>query len=275
MSYEIGTPYRTMLNVVDDTGSPVNAASAVLTVTLPDSTTVIPGFINNPTTGSYYVDYVLTQEGLHKFDWVTTVPGTAQSDYINAVVFRSVIGLSEAKAFVNYDGSNEDILKQIMSAATELAENIVGSCVQRQLTDIRIPGNSKVAIRLPGAPIPAETSVTSISSIWSGGPTWTQAAGDFIVAPESGVVQLNGMIPFWMGPWKATYTVGRLVIPQSVQLAVKEIIYDMWSTQRPYGANEMEPGPEATAHFEQMVAGYQIPSHALALLGNNEMPGFA
>ena len=275
MSYEVGTPYRSVLSVVDDTGNPVNAASAVLTVTLPDGTTATPS-VANDSTGEYHADYTFTQEGLHIFSWVTTGPGTAQTDYINADIFRSVIGLTEAKNFVNFgNGGSEDILKQIMAAATELAENIVGSCVQRTLTNIRIPGNTKSAIRLPGAPVPTDSSVTSIASIYTGGPSWTQANGDFIVSPESGVVQLAGLFPFFFGPWKATYTVGRLVIPQSIQLAVKEIIYDMWSTQRPYGADEMEPGPEATARFEQMVASYSIPPHALTLLGTSEMPGFA
>ena len=274
MSYEVGTPYRSKLSVVDEDGAPANAASAVLTVTLPDGTTDSTPSVVNDSTGEYHADYVFTQEGLHKFSWVTTVPTTTQTDYQNADVWRSVIGLTEAKNFVNFgNGSNEDILKQIMAAATELAENIVGSCVQRQLTNIRIPGNSKTAIRLPGAPVPTDSAVTSIVSIFPGGPSWT--ASDLIVSPESGVVQLAGLIPFWFGPWKATYTVGRLVVPQSIQLAVKEIIYDMWSTQRPYGADELEPGPEATARFEQMVASYTIPPHALSLLGTNEMPGFA
>jgi len=273
MSYEVGTPYRSKLSVADENGSPESAASAVLTVTLPDGTTANPS-VTDDSTGEYHADYVFTQEGLHKFTWVTTSPATTQTDYQNAVIFRSVIGLTEAKNFVNFGTSpNEDILRLIMGAATELVENIVGSCVQRQLTNIRIPGSSKVAIRLPGAPVPTDSSVTSIASIYPGGPSWT--ASDLIVSPESGVVQLAGLIPFWFGPWKATYTVGRLVIPQSVQLAVKEIIYDMWSTQRPYGADELEPGPEATARFEQMVASYTIPPHALSLLGTQEIPGFA
>jgi hypothetical protein len=49
----------------------------------------------------------------------------------------------------------------------------------------------------------------------------------------------------------------------------------MWSIQRPYGADELEPGPEATARFEQMVATYKIPPHAMALLSTESMPGFA
>jgi hypothetical protein len=274
MSNEVGGLYRSSLSVTDALGAAVDASTQILTVTLPDGTTATP-VVTHDGTGAYHSDYLFMQEGLHVFRWVTTGPNTTKTDYANADVFRSIIGLDETKNYVNFgDSGNEDILRQIMQAATELCENVVGSCVQRHLTNIRIPGNSKIAIRLPQGPVPTENSVTSIASVYSNGPVWLQSTGDFIVSPESGVVELAGLIPFWLGPWKATYTVGRLVIPQSIQLAAKEIIYDMWSTQRPYGAAELEPGPEATARFEQMVATYSTPAHASALLAPYEMPGF-
>lgn len=275
MANEVGSIYRSSLTVTDATGVAADTSTQVLTVTLPDQTTAT-GSVVHDSVGKYHADYTFVQEGLHKFVWTTTGPATSQSDYVSASQFRSIISLADAKNFVNFGNSaNEDILRQIMAAATELAENVVGSCVQRLLTNVSIPGSTKPAMRLPRGPLPTETAVTSINSRWVGGPVWTQAAGDLIVSPESGVVYLSSMTPFFMGPWKATYMVGRLVVPQSVQLAVKEIIYDMWSTQRPYGADEMEPGPEATARFEQMVSNYVIPAHASTLLATQEMPGFA
>jgi hypothetical protein len=275
MANEVGSLYRSSLAVTDVNGDPVDTVTQVLTITLPDATTVTPSATHD-STGDYHVDYQFVQEGLHVFHWLTTSPNTSKTDYVNASMFRSVISLDEAKDFVNYGNStNEDILRQIMAAATELAENVVGSCVQRTLTNVTIPGVTKSAIRLPKGPLPTTTAVTSISSMLLGGTTWLQSNGDFVVSPDSGVVYLSGQSPFVLGPWRATYTVGRLVVPQAVQLAVKEIIYDMWSTQRPYGADELEPGPEATARFEQMVSQYVMPAHASSLLGIHEMPGFA
>ena len=275
MSYEVGALYRSALSVVDSANAPVDASTAVLTVTLPDGSVATPS-VTHDGTGAYHVDYLFTQEGLHKFLWVTVGPNTAKTDYVNAESFRSIIGVDEAKNYINFGSSgNEDILRQIMQAATEECEKVAGSCVQRTLTRVNITGASKAAIKLPKGPLPNETAVTTIVSSWSGGPSWSQANGDFTVSPESGVVYLKSMTPFFMGPWKATYTVGRMIIPQSIQLAAKEIIYDMWSTQRPYGADEMEPGPEATARFEQLVASYTMPAHAQALLDTYAMPGFA
>lgn len=273
MSYEVGGIYRSALTVTNDVNALVDSATQVLTVTLPDNSTATPSAAHD-SLGQYHADYQFTQAGLHKFQWVTTGPNTAKTDYVNADVFRSVIGLDEAKAYINFGNSaNEDVLRLMMSATVELIENVVGSTVQRLVTDEYIPGTTKSAIKLPQGPVPTTNSVTRIKSIWVGGPVWT--ATDFTVSPDSGVVYLNGMIPFYMGPWLATYTAGRLVIPPSIQLAAKEIIFDMWSTQRPYGADELEPGPEATARFEQMISTYTMPAHATELLGTNDMPGFA
>ena len=275
-SQEIGQSYRSSIAVTDPTtGDPVAPATKVLTVKLPDQSTATPS-VSTLSLGNYYADYVFTQEGLHSFQWITTSPSIAETDYVNANVFRSVIGLTETKDYINFGNSlNETILRQMMAATTELIENVVGTTVQRLVTDELIPGNTKAAIRVPQAPVPTTSAVTQVKSIWAGGPVWTQANGDFIVSPDSGVVYLKGMIPFYMGPWLVTYTAGMLVIPQAIQLAAKEIIFDMWSTQRPYGADELEPGPEATARFEQMMATYQVPAHANQLLNAHAVPGFA
>lgn len=273
MSYEVGSQYRSVLTVVDSTGALVDPTTKVLTVTLPDQTTVVPA-VTRDSLGTFHDDYTLTEEGLHQFMWVTTGPVTHRTDYINAGIWRSVIGLDEAKAFVNdTDDSLDDIMRSIMATATELAEDIVGNCVQRLYTDERIPGFDKQVIRLPHGPLPTVNAVTSISSVFPGGPSW--AGTDLIVYPDSGTVEPLNMIGFWWGPWKATYTAGRLVIPEKVQLAVKEIIYDLWAIQRPYGADSLEPGPEETARYEQMIAGYNMPPHAKAMLEAEAQPGFA
>lgn len=267
MSYEVGSLYTSTCTVV-------NPASAAVTVTLPDNTQDTPANSTNPD-GNPYVAYPLTLEGLYKFTWVTTGPVDAQSDYVNASVFRSIVGIDEVRYFINdTDTSRDAILRQMMATATELAEGICGACVQRRYVDERIPGYSnRYVLRLPHGPLPTDQAIESITSVWAGGPSWTTDM--LIVYPDSATVELAAMLPFWLGPWRATYTAGRAVIPDGIQLAVKEIIYDLWSTQRPYGADSLEPGPEQTATYEALVAGYDMPPHARAMLENEAMPGFA
>lgn len=272
MSVEVGAVYRSTLTVMDSTGLLVDPATKVLTVTLPDQTTATPA-VTRDSLGTFHADYTMTLEGLHKFLWVSTGPVTSRTDYVNCNQFRSIIGIDEARDFIHEnDTSRDPVLRQVMAAATELAESICGTCVIRTITD-RIPGGQRRAIRLPRGPLPTDTSVTSITSVWPGGPAWVTAG--LILSRESGIVEPADYIGFWWGPWTAVYTAGRAIISQGIQLAVKEIIFDMWSAQRPYGPDSLEPGPEDTARFEQMIAGYQIPPHARSLLEPDQMPGFA
>jgi hypothetical protein len=82
-------------------------------------------------------------------------------------------------------------------------------------------------------------------------------------------------MPFWYGPWSAVYTAGRKVIPAGIQLAVKEIIYDLWAIQRPFGLDSMELSPEQTASYESLLGQYEMPPHARSLLEKEALPGFA
>jgi hypothetical protein len=272
---ETGSTYISTLSVVDVNGDATDATTTVLTITLPDQTTVTPS-VTHVATGSYSVTYTLAQEGLYKFSWVTTGPATNKTDYVPVTEFRSVVGLDDVKTFVNFNStSDEGLLRQIMMSATELIEEVVGTCVIRTFTNERVPGGYQAQVlKLSHGPLVDDTSLTSISSVRTGGPTWTHANGDFVVYPDSATVELVSYQPFYFGPWKATYTAGRTVISQKIQLAAFEICYDMWATQRPYGADSLEPGPAETAQWEALVSGYKIPPHAMAMLSGEERPGF-
>lgn len=272
---EVGGSYRSAFVVTDLSGVPTDA-TAVLTITLPDQSTVTPSVVHD-SAGNYHSDYVFVQEGLHLFNWVATgAVSSSKADYIPVNQFRSVIGLDEAKTYISFDntGGREDVLRQIMAATTELIEDVAGTCVIRTFTNERIVGRTAMVIKLPHAPLPSVTAVTSISSVWSGGATWLQSNNDFVVFPNSGTVQLRSQSPFYLGPWQATYQAGRAIIPHKIQLAAKEIIYDLWATQRQFGMDDLEPSPQDTARWEQMLSMYKIPPHAMAMLSAEERPGF-
>jgi len=272
--YELGQPYRFTLKVYDATGALTNSSTQTVTVTLPDQTTTTASVIND-STGVYHADYTpVVQEGLYKFQGVTTGPVTSKTDYVPFNIFRSIVSIDEARVFAGYvEGDQDALFRQVMSAATEKAESIVGNCVQRRFVNDRITGYSAQVLRMPHGPLLTDTAVESVTSVYPGGPSWVTA--DFIQYPDSATVELLNWLPFWYGPWKATYTAGRLVIPEKIQLAVKEIIYDFWSTHRPYGLDKLEPGPEETARWETALAQYEMPPHARAMLESEEMPGFA
>lgn len=271
---EKGGTYISSLSVVNVAGAPTDAATAVLTITLPDQTTVTP-VVTHSGVGAYNVTYTLAQAGLYRFVWTTTSPATTKSDFINVTEFRSVVGLDDVKQYINFNPtSNEGLLRQMMMSVTELIEEVVGTCVPITFTNKFVTGSQAIVLRLPRGPILSETSVTSISSVYTPQTQWTQAKGDFIVNPEAGTVRLQNYFPFYYGPWHATYTAGRTVISQKIQLAALETLYDLWATQRPYGADALEPGPHETAVWEGLVNIYKIPPHAMAMLAGEERPGF-
>jgi len=273
MSVEVGSVYRSTLAVTNSVGALIDPATQTLTVTLPDQTTVTPGNTRD-SLGTFHADYTIIQEGAHKFVWVTTGPVTSRTDYVNANAFRSIVGIDEVRAYISYTTTDKDsILRAIMASATDLAEGIAGSCVQRRYVNEIVSGYSAQVLRLPHAPLPTASAVETITSVWPGGPSWVTA--DVIAYPASGTVEAKSMIPFWYGPWQVTYTAGRLVIPERIQLAVKEIVYDMWALQRPFGVDSYELGPDETSRYEAALAQYDIPPHAKSLLEKEAQPGFA
>src|ERR1700750_2942846 len=124
MSVEIGAQYRTTLTVKDATGALTDASTQSAVVTLPDQTTASLT-VTRDSLGTYHADYTGVQEGLHKIVWTTTGPVTSRTDYVNFAAFRSIVGIDEVRAFIGYtEGDRDSTLRQIMAAATELAEGI-------------------------------------------------------------------------------------------------------------------------------------------------------
>lgn len=276
MSVDLGGTYRASIAVKDANGVPANATTVTLAITTPDQvvTTVAP--VNPPAvTGLYIWDYQTAQSGLHEFDWATTAPGTAQTDYVNVRKFRALFSLAEARDYLAQgDTSRDQSIRWAMAAATRLTERIVGTCVIRTFTGEWAGGSYRDIIGLQHGPLPSETSVASVASVWAGGPSWVTA--DLAVNPEAAVIRLRSLLPFWFGPWKITYTGGRTEIPEDIISGCKEILWDLWATQRGNLTDQQEPGLAEVTAFEQGIpAGYVIPGRALQYLESERRPGFA
>lgn len=276
MSVDLGAVYRASLAVKDASGAPANAAGVTLTVTTPDQVMTPVSPVNPPAvTGLYIWDYQTAQSGLHEFDWVTTGPGTAQTDYVNVRKFRALSSLAEARDYLAQgDTSRDQPIRWAMAAATRLTERIVGTCVIRTFTGEWIGGGWKDVIGLQHGPLPSEASVTSVTSVWAGGPSWVNS--DLMVNPEAATIRLRSFLPFWFGPWKVTYAGGRAEIPEDIIEGYKEILWDLWATQRGSLTDQQEPGLAEVTQFEQGIpAGYRVPGRALEFLESERRPGFA
>jgi hypothetical protein len=261
----VGQVYRASVKVGDGTAP---AGSVTLTIKLPDQSMVagiVPVQDLTQGQGYYYFDYTLAQAGLHKFAWTTQNPGTAPPpDFVSVRDFISIISFAEARAHLNKtSNATDDELSAFMMAATELVESKVGICVPRTFTERIDQGRLQlVSVYKP------ILSVTSVTSIWPGGPSWP---GSLIRwDAEAGIIYQIPPFDFWWGPWDVVLTSGRQVIAERHIHAAKEQLRHLWETQRggqPPALLEGEQEFTTSAGFT-----FSVPRRVLELLEEDMVP---
>ncbi len=250
-------------------------ATVTLAITLPDGTTVTPNPGTGAASGADWViayDYPAVQAGLHKTAWQTTSPGTAATDYFNVRDFRSVLSLAEGKAHLTGGPAaawtgDDDELRNFLAAVTEVVESKVGACVRRTVTERITEGPTLVLATRP------VLSVTSVTSIWAGGPSWT--ASQLLVDGDAGLVDPQpGAAPFYQGPWDVLLTAGRAIIAERFQQAQKELVKHMWETQRG-GTPLLAPlGGEGETFTSAAGLTFTVPRRVLEMLQGDMVPAF-
>lgn len=267
---DTGQVYHATLTLKNQAAPP---STVTLTITLPDGTTVTPSTGTGAASGADWLisyDYATVQAGLHKAAWVTTGPGTAATDYFNVRAFASILSLAEAKTHLGAGPStpwtiDDDELRNFLQAVTEAVESKVGPCVRRTVTQRVREGGSQIALTY--APV---ISVTSVTSVWLGGPSWTTA--QLIVDQDAGVIfpQLS-IMPFYWGPWDVVYVTGRAVVPERIIHAAKELLRHLWETQRgQLQSGALTPGGETFTTTAGWA--FSIPNRVLEMLSDDMTP---
>ncbi len=267
---DTGQVYHATLTLKNQAAPP---ATVTLAITLPDGSTVTPAPGTGAASGADWViacDYTTVQAGLHKTAWQTTSPGTAAVDYFNVRDFRSILSLAEGKLHLTGGDiskwtADDDELRNFLQASTEVIESKVGACVRRSVTERITEGPTLV---LATRPI---LSVTSVTSVWAGGPSWTTS--QLLVDGDAGLVDPQyGAVPFYWGPWDVAEQAGRAVIPERFIHAAKELLRHLWDTQR----GQLESGPLSASSGETFTstAGltFSVPYRVLELLAGDMLP---
>src|SRR5262245_29402889 len=264
-----GQVYQSVLKVGD--GS-VAAGTVALAITKPDGTLVSPAPVpvnSPPGSGNYYFDYTLPSPGIFKFAWTTTSPGTApRPEYENVADYISIISTSQVMKHLNkVKDTDYDELGGVMMAATELVEDKVGICVPRQFTCQVDQGRWQLLV--PYRPV---ISVQSVTSIWSGGPSWTDPGTGTLLAAdgEAGIVYQPNQMDFWWGPWRVALTAGRQQIPQRWQQACLEQVRHLWETPRGSMPPALLQGEEVFTATSGWT--FSVPRRVLELLETDMVP---
>ena len=269
MAYDVGQTYRATLVCTQD-GAPVTPSAATLNVTLGLDAPIAVSW-SQAAPGLLQADYQFAKPGLHKFAWQTQAPGITQTDYVSARAFAALCSLDDARAFLGVQDTRRDqLIRTLMAAACRLTERVVGTCVIRQFTGVWIGGQQQDGLRMPDGPLPNNTSITSIASVWPGGPSW--ATADLVINADAGTCYPKSGLGFWYGPWRADYTAGRIEISEDIELGNNQILWDLWATQRALTMDSAEPDLETVGLIE---ASYRISTAALEYLSAEQRPGFA
>lgn len=249
------------VDVLDVDGDPTAAGSVVLTIDLPDGTTVTPA-VGSPTTGRYEVDFVPTMPGRHAVRWVSTDPSTEFNDVfdVRPQSPRYMISLAQAKRHLNLTTAehDEELRGHIEAVTAAIELYLHETVVRRSVVEkhvLRRPGS---ALMLEQHPVVSLTSVQSLD----GATTWDLASLD--VDTDTGLLStITGRLS---GTVVVTYVAGRSIIPANYSRAAELVVEEMFGPQRAAGAGP--PGsPGGGDEREPNDYGVVIPPMAVELLG--------
>lgn len=265
MPFDLGDTVRLTAECTDADGTLTNAASATLTLTLPDGTTESPSVPEPSSAGLYSIDLTPTVPGRHLVRWKFTGPESAYTDVFDVRPAEPalIVSLADAKAHLNIpDSRDDDEIRGWLEAVTEIVENYVGNCIRRSFTErFRLPLNGKPAIALTHTPVLEITDIVGADL----------AAIELYAG--SGVIY-NADRSWFGGTVDVTYTAGRPVIPANITKAALIILQHLWQTQR----NSPRGGLPGVSEEADVIpgVGYAVPNRAVHLMAPHmRVPGVA
>lgn len=271
MPFDLGATVRLTAVCLDPGGAAATAATAAVTITLPDGTTATPAVPDPVTTGQYTVDYVPTVAGQHAVRWVFTTPASAYTDSfdVRPAVPGTILSLTAAREHLTTTPAEDAQLREWLETITEGVEGLCGAVVRRTVTETQyLPAHGTATVALRTVPVLELVSATPVLD--AGNPL--DVAGLDLDGPNGIVQRIDGA---WMyGPTRWVYVAGRAVTPASLTSAAKIIIKHLWRVK--YGSSRAAPGIGGGDDFDvtQPVPGfgYAIPNRALQLMEPFRLP---
>lgn len=263
MAYDLGDPVGLSVTTRNAADQVEDAGTVVLTIELPDETSVTPAITHAPLTGVYSVNYPTTQVGLHRVRWLAT--GANASSYPDAFnVFPAnpefVVSLRQALRKLRLTAPSADDIEDVreyMAAATAVIERHRCEVVApRQVTEFVDCSGRSLILR--------QTPVISLTSVASVDGSTVDVAGLIVSNPNAGIVRYRTG-GWFTGLYEVTYRAGRTVIPSNYVRAALIIIEHLWQTERPF-ASGMDGAYDDSMHLVRGM-GFAVPNRAIELLG--------
>ncbi|MEV0691780.1 hypothetical protein [Streptomyces sp. NPDC050388] len=267
MPFDLGAAVRLTGECRDPDGNLTTAATAVVTVTLPDGTAHTPAAVET-NTGRYQADYVTTAPGRHTVRWLWTQPAAAYTDVfdVQEEAPPAILSLADARKHLNrVSTTDDDEMRFWINATTRVVENFVGPVVVRSCTEEHQVRNADTVV-LRRTPVVA---VTAVESALTGAVSY--AVDSLGVDGDTGeVFRLDGGL--LSGRLRFTYRAGRTVIAENISGAARIILQHLWETQRA-GRGGLAGGSQDYAVTEPIPGlGYAVPNRAVQLLDPDRLP---
>ncbi|WP_030659724.1 MULTISPECIES: hypothetical protein [Streptomyces] len=274
MPFDLGDTVRLEAACRSAAGTLTTAATAVVTITLPDGTTVTPAVAAPASAGEYLVDYPTVQAGRHAVRWRFTDPASAYTDSFDVREAEPayILSLADARRHLRYapgDTGDDEQIREWLETITIGVESFAGVCCRRTVTETHdLPSHGVPTLVLRRTPV---LSLTSLTAVHSGGTSYLPA--DLDVDGPTGVVRrLDGGRLY--GVLRGVYVAGRTVIPANLSSAARIILQHLWRTQ--YGASrglsQVGGGDDYLVTEPIPGFGYAIPNRALQLLEPDRLP---
>ncbi len=294
MVYYLGDPVPLAFTLTDASGNPVNAVvtQPVLTITLPDQSTVTPSVVNTGT-GVYSAVYATTQAGHHLVKWAcadATYPGGYADVFdVWSLASNDVLSRADAKAILSISPSNttyDDLVDKVNGSVTEWLEWYCGAIVPQTVQEtIRVGG---LVVQLSRRPVLDLVTWTSIPAGLVNTPaTLAQANGgpmfpvmtygvaypidQLYFEPDKGYVRHTSGLPFYYGPYVWLYRSGYEVIPQNIRFAASVTLKHLFGLER--GGAGVAAAGSADEETSATPFGFMVPNRALEALAPRQDPG--
>ena len=291
-TFDLGDPIPLVFTVLNASGAPENATTVVLTITLPDLTTVTPAVTGLVGVYTTTVPYVATLAGHYVVDWLATgTNACTSSDVFNVMAPDPgfIISLSDARAGLGTAAGNtvkDEDLRLFIAAATPIMEDIVGPILRKARVETYDGGTSQ--INLLWSPVVSITNIIESygstyvrtltaqdTSIFAG--TGSDAYG-YTVDLTTGIVTRRAVgvaIPFMAGKRnvQVTYVSGRATVTGNILLATRRLIRHLW-LQEQQGLRPQMGAPDTSMGLTP--SGFAVPRAVIEMCaGDTRAPGLA
>lgn len=262
----LGTVMHLPATYKDSTGALVDPTAVVLTIKLPDLTSVTPAVIHD-STGKFHVDYTTTQSGHHAWAYTSSLGGFGDVFNIgSALPTTALVSLAAAKRHIQVDATDttdDAEMRDMILSASDMVNSSCGYSVSTTVTEyVTCMGSGNVSLILTDWPVLSVQSITP-QAVGS-----TAVDVSTLIGSDSGIYTLNTGGSFY-GQNLVAYTVGRSFVPGDLQELTLILFKWMWETQRAAGTEGMSGFSDEA---EGGRWGHPLPERAIAIMQKYERP---